>query len=95
MLCSLEDLQLEAKQDLTNLSQGRRLQLTLGGQGKSRFSYRAFVLDSRSQSGPFVYHCGVFIVPKVCLNMLSVNDCAKYMHFFFLTLHCPEFNWMR
>ncbi|XP_024026102.1 methyltransferase-like protein 13 [Morus notabilis] len=64
MLCSIEDLSLEARQDLANLSQGRRLQLTLGDQGSSRFSYRAVVLDSQSQFGPFLYHCGVFIVPK-------------------------------
>lgn len=64
LLCSLEDLQLEARQDLAKLSQGRRLQLTLGGQGSSCFIYRAVVLDSQSQSGPFLYHCGVFIVPK-------------------------------
>ena len=61
---SLEDLQLGAGGELTNLSQGRRLQLTLGGQGSSRFSYRAVVLDAEKQSDPFTYHCGVFIVPK-------------------------------
>ncbi|KAL5542698.1 hypothetical protein UlMin_010408 [Ulmus minor] len=64
VLCSLEDLQLEAKQDLKKLSQGRRLQLTMGGKGVSRFSYRAVVLDALQQSGSFTYHCGVFIVPK-------------------------------
>ncbi|KAJ1407277.1 S-adenosyl-L-methionine-dependent methyltransferase [Sesbania bispinosa] len=60
ILYSVEDLQKE----LTKLSQGRRLQLTLGGQGCSVFSYRAVVLDAEEQSDPFTYHCGVFIVPK-------------------------------
>ncbi|OIW19191.1 hypothetical protein TanjilG_04934 [Lupinus angustifolius] len=60
ILYSLEDLQGE----LTKLSQGRRLQLTLGGQGCSVFSYGAVVLDAEEQSDPFTYHCGVFIVPK-------------------------------
>lgn len=70
ILCSLEDLQLEeAKKDFTKLSQGHRLQLTLGGQGTSSFIYKAVLLDSHSKSGPFLYHCGVFIVPKVCLDL--------------------------
>ncbi|KAK7247088.1 hypothetical protein RIF29_41965 [Crotalaria pallida] len=60
ILYSLQDLQGE----LTKLSQGRRLQLTLGGLGCSVFSYRAVVLDAEEQSDPFTYHCGVFIVPK-------------------------------
>ncbi|KAK7318954.1 hypothetical protein RJT34_03663 [Clitoria ternatea] len=60
VLYSVEDLQAE----LTKLSQGRRLLLTLGGQGCSAFSYRAVVLDAEEQSDPFTYHCGVFIVPK-------------------------------
>ncbi|XP_058731713.1 uncharacterized protein LOC131603429 isoform X2 [Vicia villosa] len=60
-LYSMEDVQ----EDLTKISQGRRLQLTLGGQGCSVFSYRAVVLDAEEQSDPFTYHCGVFIVPKI------------------------------
>lgn len=66
---SLEDLQLGAGGEMTKLYQGRRLQLTLGGRGDSRSSYRAVVLDAEEQSGPFTYHCGVFIVPKVCLSI--------------------------
>uniref|UniRef100_A0A2N9HH10 Methyltransferase type 11 domain-containing protein n=1 Tax=Fagus sylvatica TaxID=28930 RepID=A0A2N9HH10_FAGSY len=61
---SLQDLQLGAQGDLTKLCQGRRFQLTLGGQGDSLFCYRAILLDARQQSTPFMYHCGVFIVPK-------------------------------
>ncbi|KAG5015370.1 hypothetical protein JHK85_021506 [Glycine max] len=57
---SLHNLQ----EELTKLSQGRRLQLTLGGQGYSTFSYRAVILDAEEQADPFTYHCGVFIVPK-------------------------------
>ncbi|XP_021593869.1 eEF1A lysine and N-terminal methyltransferase isoform X2 [Manihot esculenta] len=64
ILYSLEDLQLGAKGDLTKLSQGRRFQLTLGGQGGSRFTYRAVLLDAKDNSVPFSYHFGVFIVPK-------------------------------
>ncbi|KAF3456615.1 hypothetical protein FNV43_RR01269 [Rhamnella rubrinervis] len=61
---SLEDLKLGVKGDLRKLSQGRRLKVTLGGEGDSRFSYRAVLLDAQQQSDPYVYHCGVFIVPK-------------------------------
>ncbi|KAK8571667.1 hypothetical protein V6N13_047325 [Hibiscus sabdariffa] len=64
VLYSLEDLQLGAKGDLTKLSPGRRLQLTLGEQGVSRFCYKAVLLDAKQQSGAFTFHCGVFIVPK-------------------------------
>lgn len=66
VLYSLEELQLGAGGELTKLSQGRRLQLTLGGQGSSRFSYRSVLLDAEETSDPFTYHCGVFIVPNVC-----------------------------
>ncbi|KAL2343358.1 hypothetical protein Fmac_004643 [Flemingia macrophylla] len=52
-------------EELPKLSQGRRLQLTLGGQGYSAFSYRAIILDAEEQADPFTYHCGVFIVPKI------------------------------
>ncbi|KEH20656.1 eEF1A lysine and N-terminal methyltransferase isoform X2 [Medicago truncatula] len=60
-LYSMENLQVE----LIKISQGRRVQLTLGGQGCSVFSYRAAVFDAEEQSDPFTYHCGVFIVPKI------------------------------
>ncbi|KAK7400091.1 hypothetical protein VNO78_11291 [Psophocarpus tetragonolobus] len=60
ILYSVEDVQVE----LTKLSQGRRLQLTLGGQGYSTFSYRTVILDAEEQADPFTYHCGAFIVPK-------------------------------
>lgn len=61
VLYSVEDL----REELKNLSQGRRLQLILGGHGCSVFSYRAVILDAEEQSDPFTYHCGIFIVPKV------------------------------
>ena len=64
VIYSLEDLQLGAKGDLFELSQGRRFHLTLGECEDSRFSYRAVVLDARQTTGPFLYHCGVFLVPK-------------------------------
>eukprot|EP00261_Vitis_vinifera_P034341 XP_019075584.1 PREDICTED: methyltransferase-like protein 13 isoform X2 [Vitis vinifera] len=64
LIYSLEDLQLGAKGDLLELSQGRRFQLTLGEYEGSRFSYRAVVLDARQMTEPFLYHCGVFLVPK-------------------------------
>ncbi|XP_052732304.1 uncharacterized protein LOC108342913 isoform X2 [Vigna angularis] len=61
LLYSVEDLQ----EDLLKLSQGRRLQITLGGPGCSTFSYRAIILDAEELADPFTYHCGIFIVPKI------------------------------
>ncbi|RAL48243.1 hypothetical protein DM860_005667 [Cuscuta australis] len=61
---SLEELKLGAQGDITELSPGRRLQLTLGEPGISSFSYKAALLDVREELGPFSYHCGVFLVPK-------------------------------
>lgn len=63
VLYSLQDLQLGAQGDLLKLTEGRRVQLNLGGQG-SCFSYRAVLLDARQPAAPFLYQCGVFIVPK-------------------------------
>ncbi|XP_028064961.1 eEF1A lysine and N-terminal methyltransferase isoform X1 [Camellia sinensis] len=68
ILYSLEDLQLGAKGDLAELTPGRRVQLTLGQQGVSRFCYRTVLLDAQQQSGPFSYHCGVFLVPRARAN---------------------------
>lgn len=65
ILYTLEDLQLGVKGDLTKLSPGCRVQLTLGEEGVSRFWYNAVLLDAKQQSGAFSFHCGVFIVPKV------------------------------
>lgn len=67
VIYSLEDLQLGVKGDLFELCHGRRFQLTLGECEDSRFSYRAVVLDAQQMSGPFLYHCGVFLVPKASL----------------------------
>lgn len=53
---------------MAELSPGRRVQLTLGQQGTSRFSYKAILLDAQQQSGPFSYNCGVFLVPKVRIS---------------------------
>ncbi|GFY81620.1 S-adenosyl-L-methionine-dependent methyltransferases superfamily protein [Actinidia rufa] len=64
ILYSFEDLQLGAKGDLTELSPGRRVMLTLGQQGASRFCYKVVLLDAQQQSSSFVYHFGVFLVPK-------------------------------
>ncbi|CAN8285349.1 unnamed protein product [Cochlearia groenlandica] len=63
LLYSHEDLKLGVKGDLAELTCGRRIKFTLGGQG-SNFSYRAVLLDAQKQTEPFVYHCGVFLVPK-------------------------------
>jgi len=65
IIYSLEDLKLGAKGDLIELIPGRRVQLTLGGQGDSTFCYRAVLLDAGPQSAPFLYNCGIFLVPKV------------------------------
>ncbi|KAJ4846031.1 hypothetical protein Tsubulata_002546 [Turnera subulata] len=64
ILYSLQDLQLGAKGDLKELSPGCRIQFMLGGNGSSRFSYKAVLLDAKEDSGPFSFHCGVFLVPK-------------------------------
>lgn len=64
ILYSLEDLQLGAKGNLKELLPGRRCQLILGEQGSSLYSYKTVLLDARQQPDPFLYHCGVFIVPK-------------------------------
>lgn len=64
LLYSQEDLKLGIKGDLAELTGGRRIKFTLGCQG-SNFSYRAVLLDAQKQPEPFVYHCGVFLVPKV------------------------------
>ncbi|KAK3008284.1 hypothetical protein RJ639_015352 [Escallonia herrerae] len=64
ILYSFEDLQLGAEGDLGELSPGRRIQLTLGEAGRSHFTYRSVILDAQQQSDPFLYHCGVFLVPK-------------------------------
>ncbi|XP_019059755.1 PREDICTED: methyltransferase-like protein 13 isoform X2 [Tarenaya hassleriana] len=63
ILYSDEDLKLGIKGDLAELSEGRRIKFTLGGQG-SEFCYRAVLLDAQKQSEQFLYHCGVFLVPK-------------------------------
>lgn len=64
IIYSLEDLKLGAKGDLMELIPGRRVQLTLGGQGDSTFRYRAVLLDAEPQPAPFSYHCGIFLIPK-------------------------------
>ncbi|GER28789.1 S-adenosylmethionine-dependent methyltransferase [Striga asiatica] len=61
----LEDLNLGTKGDLTELEPGRRIKLTLGEPGVSRFIYNGVLLDAQPDSGPFSYHFGVFIVPKM------------------------------
>ncbi|XP_010510163.1 PREDICTED: methyltransferase-like protein 13 isoform X4 [Camelina sativa] len=63
LLYSHEDLKLGIKGNLAEFTGGRRIKFTLGGQG-SNFSYRAVLLDAQKQTEPFVYHCGVFLVPK-------------------------------
>ncbi|XVF37961.1 hypothetical protein REPUB_Repub20aG0056500 [Reevesia pubescens] len=73
ILYSLEDLQPGAKGDLTKFSPGRRVQLTLGELGVSRFCYQAVLLDAKQQSGAFSFHCGIFIVPKVLLETIHAN----------------------
>lgn len=62
---SLEDLHLGAKGHLQELLPGRRCQTILGELGSSLSHYKAIILDSQQYSDPFLYHCGVFIVPKV------------------------------
>ena len=77
---SLRDLQLGAIGNLKVIVPGRRRQLILGEQGSSLYSYKAVFMDAKNQTGTFAYHCGVFIVPKVCY-ILSIHTCAfQYVH---------------
>uniref|UniRef100_A0A0A9DTH4 Methyltransferase type 11 domain-containing protein n=1 Tax=Arundo donax TaxID=35708 RepID=A0A0A9DTH4_ARUDO len=64
VLLSLRDLQLGAIGDLKVIVPGRRRQFILGEQGCSLYCYKAVLLDAKKQTETFVYHCGVFIVPK-------------------------------
>ncbi|XP_062225427.1 uncharacterized protein LOC133924070 [Phragmites australis] len=64
VLLSLRDLQLGAIGDLKVIVPGRRKQFILGEQGSSLYCYKAVLLDTKKQTEIFVYHCGVFIVPK-------------------------------
>jgi hypothetical protein len=71
VLLSLRDLQLGAIGDLKVIVPGRRRQFILGEPETSLYCYKAVLLDAKKQTETFVYHCGVFIVPKVCF-MLSI-----------------------
>ncbi|KAM7488891.1 hypothetical protein LguiB_026375 [Lonicera macranthoides] len=73
LLYSLEDLQLGAGGDLTELSPGRRLLLTLGEPGSSWFFNKAVLLDALQQSSSFLYSCGVFLVPKVIVHLHRIG----------------------
>ncbi|ONK77227.1 uncharacterized protein A4U43_C02F4390 [Asparagus officinalis] len=64
IMYSLQELQLGAKGNLKELQPGRRFQVVLGEQGESLYTYRTVLLDAKQQLAPFLYHCGVFIVPK-------------------------------
>ncbi|KAG8375987.1 hypothetical protein BUALT_Bualt09G0016200 [Buddleja alternifolia] len=62
---SIEDLNLGVKGNLTDLEPGRRVKLTLGEPGVSRFLYNGVLLDAQKDSGPFSYPFGVFLVPRM------------------------------
>ncbi|WVZ85250.1 hypothetical protein U9M48_032197 [Paspalum notatum var. saurae] len=64
VLLSLRDLQLGAIGDLKVIVPGRRRQFLLGEQETSLYCYKAVLLDAKKQTETFVYHYGVFIVPK-------------------------------
>lgn len=64
LLCSPEDLRLGAKEDLSQLKPGRRIELTLGEPGCSRFLYKAVLLDAQPQADSSIILCVVFLVPK-------------------------------
>ncbi|KAG2565624.1 hypothetical protein PVAP13_7NG121000 [Panicum virgatum] len=63
-LLSLRDLQLGAIGDLKVVVPGRRRQFILGEPETSLYCYKAVLLDAKKKTETFVYHCGVFIVPK-------------------------------
>ncbi|KAL9689097.1 hypothetical protein QQ045_033528 [Rhodiola kirilowii] len=56
---ALEDLKLGVKGNIMELCPGRRIQLTLGDR------YRAVLLDAHEQSDSYLFHCAVFLVPKM------------------------------
>lgn len=64
ILYSFEELQIGAKGDMKQLVPGRRTRMMLGEPGISRFNYIAVIMDSYERFGPFLYGCGVFLVPK-------------------------------
>ncbi|KAF0892710.1 hypothetical protein E2562_017684 [Oryza meyeriana var. granulata] len=64
VILSLRDLQLGAVGDLKVIIPGRRRMFILGEQGNSLYCYKAVILDARKRTETFVYHCGIFIVPK-------------------------------
>ncbi|XP_073013391.1 uncharacterized protein [Typha latifolia] len=64
ILYSLQDLQLGAVGSVKELLPGRRCHLILGEEGTSVYGYKAVLLDARQQSEPYLYHCGIFLVPK-------------------------------
>ncbi|CAL5017436.1 unnamed protein product [Urochloa decumbens] len=64
VLLSLRDLQLGAIGNLKVIVPGRRRQFILGEQETSLYCYKAVLLDAKKRTETFVYHCGVFIVPK-------------------------------
>lgn len=76
---SLRDLQLGAVGDLKVIIPGRRRMFILGDQGNSLYCYKAVLLDARKRTETFVYHCGVFIVPKVSyiLSICSFDFCCS------------------
>ncbi|KAJ3675714.1 hypothetical protein LUZ60_004756 [Juncus effusus] len=57
-----------AKLEFEKIIPGRRFEFILGEEGKSIYLYKAILLDSKIQSEPFVYQCGIFIVPKIRAN---------------------------
>nr|GEX31424.1 methyltransferase-like protein 13 [Tanacetum cinerariifolium] len=61
---SLEDLKIGVKGNLSELSPGRRVEVTLGEPGQSRFCYKSVLLDAKQTDDEFIYNCGVFLVPK-------------------------------
>ncbi|KAL1561592.1 eEF1A lysine and N-terminal methyltransferase-like [Salvia divinorum] len=65
MSYTIEDLRLGAKGNISMLQPGRRIKLVLGEPGVSNFFYNCMLLDAKPDSGQFVYHYGVFIVPQL------------------------------
>lgn len=76
LIYSLRDLNLGAQGNLQEFQAGRRCQLILGGEGDSLYSYKTVLLDARQTVSPFLYNCGVFIVPKTraCEWLFSSED---------------------
>ena len=78
---SAENWMAEAKAAFKELNPGSRFRLTLGKEDISAFSYNAVLLDACQGTDAFNYHCGIFLVPKVCICSYSLDKVVHVIQF--------------